>query len=345
MSALTQSQIAKLAGVSRATVGRVVNNCDDVNPETRERILSIMKEHNYQPNRAGQALVIQQKKMKIGCIIIKSDNPFFDQLNEGIRDKAEELKQYGIEVILKSVPFTAPEQLSAIDQMLAENLTALVIQPTVEKTVCDKLEEIERSGIPVVTVNTDMPGYQSSFCYIGNDFYMCGQTAANLMMLFTNAACKVGIVTGFDQAKSHSDRIIGFEDYLKAYPNMHIIQTVANNDDDMESYYLTRTMLNEHPEINAMFLVAGGVSGAAKAIKSCTASTGRKITTICFDDVPTTKELVRDGTIIATICQQPVRQGRMALSVLFDYLVEGRKPASTRLYTDIQIKVAANIDC
>jgi LacI family transcriptional regulator len=54
--------------------------------------------------------------------------------------------------------------------------------------------------------------------------------------------------------------------------------------------------------------------------------------------------MVRNGTIAATICQQPQRQGRLALSVLFDYLIEGNPPASNRLYTDIQIKVAANID-
>ena len=62
------------------------------------------------------------------------------------------------------------------------------------------------------------------------------------------------------------------------------------------------------------------------------------------DDVPATRDMVRNGTITATICQQPERQGRMALSVLFDYLIEGNPPSSNRLYTDIQIKVAANID-
>ena len=72
--------------------------------------------------------------------------------------------------------------------------------------------------------------------------------------------------------------------------------------------------------------------------------TGKKIRTISFDDVPTTKELVRDGTILATICQQPVRQGRMALTILFDYLIDGKRPVSSRMYTDIQIKLKTNID-
>jgi LacI family transcriptional regulator len=68
------------------------------------------------------------------------------------------------------------------------------------------------------------------------------------------------------------------------------------------------------------------------------------VSVISFDDLPETRRLVKDGVILATICQQPVRQGRMALSVLFDYFVEGKRPVTDHLYTDILIKVRANID-
>ena len=111
MTCVTQSTIARLAGVSRSTVGRVINNCKDVNPETRQRVQALLEEYGYRPNLAGQALVTQQKNFKIGCIIIQSDNAFFDQLNEGILQKAEEFKQYGIGVLLRSVPFEAEQQL------------------------------------------------------------------------------------------------------------------------------------------------------------------------------------------------------------------------------------------
>ncbi|WP_405343744.1 substrate-binding domain-containing protein [Ruminococcus sp.] len=344
MAIITQSEIAKLAGVSRATVGRVVNNAGDVNEETREKILAIMKEHDYRPNKAGQALVNRQKEIRIGCIIIKSDNPFFNQLNEGILEKADELKYYGIEVIMRSVEFEASAQLSCVSELLSLGISALVIQPFMDKSICEKLLSIEKSGIPVVTVNTDMPDYQSSFCYVGNDFYMCGKTAANLMRLITAGRCEAGVIVGFSKAKSHTDRVLGFRDYLKDCPDMHIVDIQDNNDDDMESYYIAKTMLLAHPRLNAIFLVAGGVYGACRAIRDVCSGTGRHITVISFDDVPATREMVRNGTIAATICQQPQRQGRLALSVLYDYLIEGKAPSSNRLYTDIQIKVAANID-
>ncbi len=341
---VTQNQIAEIAGVSRATVERVINNRGDVSAATRKRVLDIIQEMNYRPNRAGKTLAIRQKNLKIGCIIVRADNPFYSELNSGIQEKAEEFKSYGFEVIVESAEFCAEAQIEKIDELLEKQICALVIQPTIEPALVDKLKEVEKLKIPIVTVNTDLPDYHSPFCYVGNDFYLCGKTAANLMAMITGNSCCIGIVTGFFNAKSHADRVEGFRDYIRDIPGMSVAAVAENQDDEMESYYVTKTMLNEHPEINAMFLVAGGVHGAGNAIRQIMQTQHRKIKTISFDDVPTTKALVREGIIAATICQQPVRQGKMALSVLFDYLIDGKLPDSKRLYTDIQIKIQSNID-
>lgn len=341
---ITQNQIAEMAGVSRSTVGRVLNHCDDVNEETRKKVTDIIEKMNYHPNRAGKVLAIKQKKLKIGCIIIQADNPFYAELNKGIQEKAEEFKTYGISVIVESVVFKAEEQIRKIDELLQQNITALVIQPTIEASIAEKLLEVEKSGIPIVTVNTDLPDFHSTFCYVGNDFYLCGKTAANLMEMITGGFCHIGIVTGFSNAKSHADRVSGFQDYIRNIPGMSVAAIAENMDDEMESYHVTKNMLQKFPDIDAMFLVAGGVHGAGTAIKKIQKERNRIIKTISFDDVPTTRDLVRDETIQATICQQPIRQGKMALSVLFDYFVDGKSPDSKRLYTDIQIKIQANID-
>ena len=58
---ITQSQIAKMAGVSRATVERVINNRGDVSEDTRKLVLEIIKKTDYRPNRAGTTLAIQHK--------------------------------------------------------------------------------------------------------------------------------------------------------------------------------------------------------------------------------------------------------------------------------------------
>lgn len=58
---------------------RVINQRGDVNEDTRKRVLDIIEKTNYRPNRAGKTLAIKQKNIKIGCIIIQADNPFYEE--------------------------------------------------------------------------------------------------------------------------------------------------------------------------------------------------------------------------------------------------------------------------
>ena len=92
----TIKDIADLAGVSRGTVDRVLNNRGAVSPETAEKVLEIVRALDYRPNKAGIALAAQKKKYRIGVILFSEHNPFFDEVMEGVRKKAAELQDYGI---------------------------------------------------------------------------------------------------------------------------------------------------------------------------------------------------------------------------------------------------------
>jgi LacI family transcriptional regulator len=338
---ITSKKIAEMAGVSRGTVDRVLNNRGDVSEATKQKILEIVRLLNYKPSRAGKILVSHQKKIKIGCIIISAQNPFYDELYRGIMLKVEEYSSYGIEIIVERAEFKGETQCTYIDKLLAQDINAMMIQPINEAVVAQKLKDLSQKGLPIVTTNTNVEGF-TPLCHVGNDFFTCGKTAANLLDLITGGRCRIGIVTGFSKARSHADRIDGFYAYIKERRGMNVVSLVENYDDEVESFRVTKKLLEDNPEIDAVFLVAGGVYGAGKAVK--TFHDHRHIKVISFDDVPTTKELIRDGTIQATICQQPVRQSILSLEILFDYLIDNKRPSSDKIYTDIQIKLKSNID-
>ena len=73
--ATTIKDIAAIAGVSRGTVDRVLNNRGSVNPATAEKINEIAKALDYKPNKAGLALAAQKKKLKLGVVLFSTDNP------------------------------------------------------------------------------------------------------------------------------------------------------------------------------------------------------------------------------------------------------------------------------
>ena len=340
----TIKEIAHLAGVSRGTVDRVLNKRGAVNPATAEKICAIAKAVNYSPNRAGKILAIKKKQLKFGFILFGStdSNPFFLDLVRGIKNRSAVLKEYGATVMIRYASINNPNsQVELIDELLTDGIDGLVIAPINHPIVSKRLKELTRTGFPVVTTNSDIPDC-GRIAYVGSNYYKSGETAAGLMNLLCGEEARVGIITGSPWVLCHSERIAGFTDRIRAnYPNIDILDTAVNNDNDLDSFSVTRKMLCTHPQINALYLVAAGVQGACKALDDL-GLTGR-IKVISHDVTKSTRTLVESGAIAATIAQQPFTQGAKPLDILLDYLGMDIKPEKVLFYTKIEIRIKENL--
>ena len=336
----TIKEIAELAGVSRGTVDRVLNNRGSVNPRTARKILEIAQALDYKPNKAGIVLAAQKKNLKIGVILFDTGNPFFDDVLEGVNRKSRELGGYNCSVLVSRVGFDLEAQLRAMDEMVSQGVNGIVLSPYNDPLICDKINELNAREIPVITTNTDIEN-SSRLAYVGCNFYRSGETAAGLMHLIAGDEVYAGIVTGSSKVLCHTDRIAGFRDRIQShYPGIRIVNTIENSDDEFESYDRTLRLLKEHPEINGLYFAAGGVYGGCRAVLAA----GRKdITIISCDKVSTKREMVLQGVIAATICQQPLIQGTKPLDLMFSCLTTGEKPEKEYHYTTVDIRIRENI--
>ncbi len=337
----TMQEIADLIGVSRGTVDRVLNDRGGVNEATRKKVMDAAKLLNYQINKTGTALAMQQKKLTVGVVLFGIDNPFFDDVIQGIYNKAEELSVYGCSLIVKKIPFDVDAQIQAIDEMVAEGINGLLLSPYTDKRVREKINELHEKNIPIVTVNTDIPD-SHRLAYVGSDDYKSGITAGGLMGLICHGETEIGIITGSRYVKGHEDRIHGFTDIARTkYPNLTIVALDGCDDDDYKSYNIVQRMLTEHPTISALCFAASGIYGGCKAIAQSMSHAPLKV--IAFDQASTTIEFLNRGIITALVCQESFRQGSDALSILLEKLVYGTDPAKKLNYTDLVIKIKENI--
>lgn len=333
----TLKEIASLAGVSRGTVDRVLNNRGSVNAETERKVREIVRALDYHPNKAGTALAAQKKRYRIGVILFGENHPFFDEVVEGVDQKAAQLADYGITTIMRRVDYSAEAQLAAIDDLVADGIHGLMIAPYNDDRIRQRIDELTAQQIPVVTVNTDIEG-SSRLAYVGTDYYQGGRIAAGLFALMSEGPMHLGVITGSQGILCHTERIRGLRSAIEdSYPRIQITEIIENHDDDIVSYNQTSELLARHPEINALFYVAGGVHGGCRAVLE----SARPVKIVSFDEVPTTIELVRSGVIQATISQQPQRQGSRSLNLLFEYLTSGVLPDSD--YVEHSICIRENI--
>lgn len=337
----TIKEIAALAGVSRGTVDRVLNNRGSANPATAEKINEIAKALDYKPNKAGLALAAQKKKIKLGVILFSTDNPFFADVLKGVNEKTKDLAGYNCNVLVKQIPINVDAQLNAIDELIREDANGIALAPQNDDRIRIRINELFEQGIPVVTLNTDIEN-STRIAYVGSNYTKSGRTAAGLLRLMTHGDVRIGIITGSADILCHTERISGFTDALKPYhEHMHIISVAETQDDEIASYEQTARLLNEHPEINALFFAAGGVYGGCRAITSL--GLAGKLRVVAFDKAETTEQFLQDGVLSAVICQQPHIQGKKPLDLLFHYLTSGELPDREYYYTAVDIRILENI--
>lgn len=339
----TIKQIAEITNVSRGTIDRVLNNRGGVSAETERKVRAAMEALNYLPNKAGQNLAIRRKKLKFGFILFSpnSYNPFFSDVEAGIRKKALELEEFGVTVDIRFTSINEIEkQLALLDDFSANDYNGIAIAALNTPVISDKIREISAKGIPVVTANTDIPN-SGRLAYVGSNYYQCGQVAANLMGLISSGRAKIGIISGSENIMCITERNAGFQKYLSDnFPHAEILSVVSNNYyDEIESYLITQKMLEEYPQLNALYLSAAGVSAACKAV----VESGRNITIISNDCVPITRQLLQDGVIAATIDQEPRYQGSKPLEILFEAATNGIDSIKEYYYTDAIIKIRSNL--
>lgn len=338
----TIKEIAQIAGVSRGTVDRVLNNRGSVNPETAERVLNVVNALKYTPNLAGKRLAISKKQLRFGYVLFDTaTNPFFKDVVAGIDARRVAFSDYGIRIDIRYTEISSPEsQVTALNDLLKKGLDGLAITAINHPLVIAKLKEIAAAGIPIVTANSDIPDC-GRIAYVGSDDYKCGQVAGGMMRLVCPGRINLGIIIGSPWILCDEKRVLGFMDRIQNDPRFTLIDTIVNNSDDIESYSKTKKLLEEHPDINALYLSAAGVAGACRAVSEV--GLKGKIKVISHDTIPSTCSLIEDGSIIATIEQQPFVQGTKPLDILLDYLGMGISPEKEVFHTKIEIKILENL--
>lgn len=334
---ITVKEIARITGVARATVDRALNNRGGINEETRQRIIKVAEEYGYKPNKIGKALVKSVNKHRIGIILNGLGNAFFEDVIKGIDYAFEEIEDYGFEkelVLLKG--YDVAEQIRAIDEMVRKGCKSILITPVNDSVIEDKIREISNDGINVIYINSKCDN-NANIPYVGCDYYKGGRTAGNLIRLFAENGANLLLVTGSKRQKGHIDRIKGIEDVLKNNEKYNIAGIVENNDDETASYEIVKQSLNAIPGIDFICVTAGGAEGAMKAI----AESEKRYKTITFDETDTIKKCLSEGTVLATITQEPFRQGYEGVKEIFDKEINSNNFSDK--YTEIHIKVRENI--
>ena len=208
---VTIKDIARMANVSHTTVSRALNNKSRIRSETKEKILSIARELNYQPNFIARSLVMKRTKT-LGLIITSIVNPFYNELAQGIEATVREL---GYSIILCCTNSDLSSEKQYIDMLRSKGVDGIILSSAhIEDPNIGKLAE---EGFPIVLVNrrTYHPAVKEKVDYVGVDNIHGGFLAIEHLIKLGHK--RIGIIGGSSESSVGFERLEGGKRALEAY--------------------------------------------------------------------------------------------------------------------------------
>ncbi len=265
------------------------------------------------------------------------DNEYWKLVEKGAKDAA---KEYGV-----LLEYAGPKQaniadhVKTIEMSAASKVDGIITQGLSDEQFIPLIDRVVASGIPVVTVDTDAVDSRR-MAYIGTDNYYAGYLAGKALIADTFGNVNVAIITGSFYANHMQQRVKGFEDAVKEEERIHIITVEESEISRVKAADRANQILQEHPEVTAFFGTSAldGIE-IAHVVKKYHKQ--KQIYIIGFDTLPETLDFIREGTIHATVVQEPYQMGYGAVKMMIDLIKGNKVPAI--VHTDTKIIRAADL--
>lgn len=294
----TIKDVAKEAGVSVATVSRVLNQNGYVQEETRKMVEAAIKKLNYLPNEVARSLYYQKSKL-IGLIVPDITNPFFPEVARGVEDF---LQQNGYRLIIGNSDEDFEKEVRYIETFTQNNVLGIISTSSEEVSQWDKL------NIPVVLLDR----IHHDFSFVCSDQKKGGQLAAQILL--ERGSRNITLLRGPKNVRTAYERFFAALEVLgKSHVQFQVLNTSFSFGGALET---ARKLFELYPETDGVIAVNDIV---ASAVLREALLYGKKIPDeiqiIGFDDIPMSQFMF---PALSTIHQPAYEMGKEAAKLLLE---------------------------
>ncbi|MEQ1769389.1 MAG: LacI family DNA-binding transcriptional regulator [Devosia sp.] len=261
----TVHDVARKAGVSLATVDRVLNARPGVRAETAEKVELAIRALDFRRDLSA-SLLARARDLRVVFIIPDGGNAFMESLAAAVARRHR--ATMNDRVTLTTTPYHAldPVALAArIEALDSGTADCAVVVATEHPAVSRAIDAATRRGVAIMTLVSDLPG-SSRLHFIGIDNVAAGRTAASLMGRFVRAG-KIGLIAGSLALRDHRERYEGFARLASTeFPSLEIIGPLEGFDEDAATETAALHLLDNHPDLAGLYNLGAGNGGLLSAI-------------------------------------------------------------------------------
>ncbi|WP_329217594.1 substrate-binding domain-containing protein [Streptomyces sp. NBC_01485] len=259
---------------------------------------------------------------KVGLALSTLNNPFFVQIQSGAQAEAKKL---GVDLTVTDAQNDASQQANQLQNFTSSGFDSIIVNPVDSDAASNSVNAADKAKIPVIAVDRGV-NKATVDALVASDNVAGGELAAKTVAETLGGSGKIVILQGQAGTSAARERAEGFAKGLKAYPGIQVLAQQPADFDRTKGLDVMSNLLQAHPDVQGV--IAANDEMALGAIKALGSKAGKSVQVVGFDGTPDGLTAVKNGTLYASVAQQPSELGRIAVRNALDAL-RGKKVEAT----------------
>jgi LacI family transcriptional regulator len=324
----TIADLAAKAGVSVATVDRVLNRRHPVREATARRVLEAAESLGYHATPLLRSRVEeQQKPCRMGFLLQRESSPFYRQLARDLEAASQSLGGREDRPLIEFVAQLDAASIVLRMQSLSRRVDALGVVSVDHPRVTEEIERLHQGGIPTFTLLSDLSA-SSRAGYVGLDARKAGRTAAWAITRLARKPGAVAIFVGSHRYLDHDTREISLRSYLRELaPGFRLLEPLVDLEQPEVAYDAALTLLRRHPDLVGVYSAGGGTDGIIEALVE--AGRSGDVVLVCNELTPSIRSALIDRVVDLVIATPTAVLAERAVGAMLDAVAAPSGAAST----------------
>jgi len=343
----TIRDLAEASGVSIATVDRILNARHKVREATAQRVMQAAADLGYHATPLLRQRMLQERpSCHLGFLFQPAVRDFYQSIAEKTEKAARVNNLAHVTTQVEFAPLATPQILVEKLHLLAQKCHSIAIVAQDYPMLNPVIETLEKQGIPVFTLLSDVAnGIRSA--YIGLNNRKVGRTAAWFIAKTARleqgaAQGKVACFIGTHRYHGHESREIGFRSYFREYaPQFDVVETVINLDAPNLTHEATLHLLKQHPDLVGIYVCGGGGEGTVSAIRE--AQIKKNLTIIVNELTPLSRTALAEGILSLVIDTPLTKLTQTTVDLMVQSAIQPETPLPSETFLPFDIYCPENI--
>ncbi|MEU9476709.1 substrate-binding domain-containing protein [Streptomyces sp. NPDC048191] len=244
---------------------------------------------------------------RMGLSLSTLNNPFFVQIRAGARAEAKKL---GVDLTVTDAQNDASQQANQLQNFTSSKLGAVIVNPVDSDAASNSVKAADKAGIPVIAVDRGVNKADVN-TLVASDNVAGGELAARTIAEKLGGKGSIVILQGQAGTSAARERAQGFANGLRAYPGIRVVAQQPADFDRTKGLDVMSNLLQAHPDVRGV--IAANDEMALGAVKALGSRAGKSVQVVGFDGTPDGLTAVKQGTLYASVAQQPTQLGRIAV--------------------------------